>query len=346
MFTSGTTGLPKGVRSTHGTVLAAYRALSDVVGLTSSDRYLIVNPLFHAFGYRAGWLSCVLRGATVLPFARFEVEQLLQTVARELVTVLPGTPTVFQSILDSGHAGDYDLSSLRLSITGATMTSTLLVRRMHEELGFDSVLTGYGLTEHCGVATMCRPGDDFAARTTTSGRVIPGAELRIAAVDGEDADAGGEILVRGYVMAGYHEDARATSAVLGADGWLHTGDIGYLRPDGNLVVVGRLGDMFIVGGFNVYPAEVEALLTSHPAVKDAAVVGVPDRRMGEVGCAFIVPRDQHPPTEDELIAWCRDRLANFKVPRSVRYVSALPRTANGKVRSEELRTLAGRRAAD
>jgi acyl-CoA synthetase (AMP-forming)/AMP-acid ligase II len=225
-------------------------------------------------------------------------------------------------------------------VTGASVVPTELIRRMRDELGFDSVLTAYGLTESCGYATGCRQGDPDEVVSLTSGRAIP--DVEVVVVDGDDkpvpAGEPGEVLVRGYnVMVGYWEDPDATAAAVDSEGWLHTGDVGVLDDAGNLRITDRLKDMYVVGGFNAYPAEVEQVLVRHEGVSEAAVIGVPDDRLGEVGKAYVVPRAGAQPTADELIAWCKERLAGYKVPRTVELVDALPRNATGKVDKKLLR---------
>jgi acyl-CoA synthetase (AMP-forming)/AMP-acid ligase II len=338
MFTSGTTGRPKGVPHTHGQVVRLYDFYSRTLGLRPGDRYLLVNPFFHSFGLLAGVLTCVLRGATALPVRRLDAAAVLELVERERVSGIPGPPTLYATLMnDPGRAGR-DLSSLRLAVTGASVIPTELIRRMRAELGFTDILTAYGLTEATGTVTMCRLGDPDEVVETTSGRAVEGVEVAIEPVGGASDDPTGEILVRGYnVMSGYVDDPAATAKAVDAAGWLHTGDVGFLDGAGNLHITDRLGDMFIVGGFNAYPAEIEQLLTRHPGVSEAAVIGVPDERLGEVGKAFVVARHGAAPTEAELIEWCRTRLANYKVPRSVVLLPELPRAATGKIDKVRLR---------
>ncbi len=343
LFTSGTTGNPKGVMETHGATLRAFQAWSDVVGLREGDRYLIVNPFFHAFGYKAGWLSALMTGATIHPQPVFDVDQVLERVHREQITMLPGPPTLFHTILDHPRRAEYDLSSLRLAVTGAAAIPVELITRMRDELTFETIITGYGLTEASGIATMCRYDDDPETIATTSGRAIPDVEVLVVDERGTEVPRGepGEIVVRGYnVMRGYFDDPEETAAAIDPDGWLHTGDIGVMDERGYIRITDRTKDMFIVGGFNAYPAEIENLMLANDAIAQVAVIGVPDARMGEVGMAFVVPRPGATPTADELIAWCRDTMANFKAPRYVEIVDELPLNATGKVLKFELRELA------
>ncbi|OIK03934.1 FadD3 family acyl-CoA ligase [Streptomyces monashensis] len=340
VYTSGTTGRPKGAMITHGQTLRAYDIWADLAGLRATDRYLIVNPFFHTFGYKAGVIACLTRGATMIPQPVFNVETALANIAAERVSVLPGPPALHQSLLDHPSRDAHDLSALRLVVTGAAVVPLLLVERLRGELGVETVLTAYGLSEASGVVTMCRRGDDPALIASTSGRAIPGTELRVVDASGAPAPTGeaGEILVRGFnVMRGYYGDTGATAETISPDGWLRTGDVGVLDGSGNLRITDRIKDMFIVGGFNAYPAEIEQLLALHPEVREAAVIGVPDARLGEVGKAYVVRRPGSPLTADDLIAWSRREMANYKVPRAVEFVPELPRNASGKVMKGELR---------
>ncbi|MEU2788128.1 FadD3 family acyl-CoA ligase [Streptomyces sp. NPDC007100] len=340
IFTSGTTGLPKGAVITHAQTLRAYAVWSELAGLTADDRYLIVNPFFHTFGYKAGIIACLLRGATMIPQPVFDVPTTLANITAERVTVLPGPPTLHQQLLDHPERTRHHLGTLRLVVTGAAVVPLQLVERLRCDLGVTTVLTAYGLSESSGIVTMCRRDDPPETVAATSGRAIPGTEVRVTDATGRDAPAGtpGEVLVRGYhVMPGYYEDPQATAAVLTPDGWLHTGDVGTLDANGNLRITDRLKDMFIVGGFNAYPAEIEQLLTRHPDVTEAAVIGIPDPRLGEVGKAYAVRRPHSTLTPAELITWARREMANYKVPREIEFVRTLPRNASGKVVKGELR---------
>ena len=254
--------------------------------------------------------------------------------------MLPGPPTVYQSILDHPRVGEFDLSSLRLAVTGAAPVSVELIRRMREELKFETVVTGYGLTEATGIATMCRHDDDPETISKTAGRAIPGTEVRVVDDDNNPMPTGepGEVVIRGYnVMQGFVDDPEATAEAIDAAGFLHTGDVGVLDDAGNLRITDRKKDMFIIGGFNAYPAEIENMISNHPAVSQVSIVGVPDDRMGEVGYAFVVLRPGRTLDADTLIPWCRERMANYKVPRYLKVVDTLPLNASGKVLKYELR---------
>jgi acyl-CoA synthetase (AMP-forming)/AMP-acid ligase II len=288
----------------------------------------MINPYFHTFGLKAGLIASFLRGATMLPVAAFDIDRVVELIEAERITMLPGPPTLYHSLL---AVADKDkLATLRAGVTGAADIPVELVRRIHDELPFQTLMTGYGLTE-AGNVTLSRPGDSFEDVATTAGLPCEDIDVRIA----DD----GEVLARGYgVMQGYLDDPAATAEAIDADGWLHTGDLGAFTATGRLRIVGRKKDMFIVGGFNAYPAEIEGFLLEHPAVAQAAVIGVPDERLGQVGKAFIVVKAGAAAiTSDELIAWSRDRMAGFKVPRFVEFLDELPLNATGKVMKDRLR---------
>ena len=347
IFTSGTTGAPKGAVLSHGASTRSYVTWSQVVGLRPQDRYLVVYPFFHCAGLKSAVLACILTGATIVPCPVFDVPVVMDLVQRERITMLPGPPALYQSLLNADLSG-YDRSTLRLAVTGAASVPVDLVRRMREDLGFASVVTGYGLTETTGTVSMCRHDDPVEVIANTSGRPIPGMEVRVVATDGTDALPGkpGEIWARGYaIMKSYFNAPQATAEVLTEDGWLRTGDVGVLDEAGNLKITDRIKDMFIVGGFNAYPAEIENVMTRHPDIAQASVVGVPDGRLGEVGYAYVIPRIGTKPAEAEIIAWCRGQMANFKVPRHVEIVTALPLNPSGKVLKFELRDRARKAVA-
>ena len=340
IFTSGTTGAPKGAVLTHGASVRTYRTWADCVGLSRNDRYLVVYPFFHTAGLKSGVLACVLTGATIVPFPVFDVASVMTCVAEQRITVLPGPPTVFQSILNHPDFSRFDLTSLRLSVTGAAVVPVEIVRRMREELRFETVVTGYGLTETTGTVSMCRHDDPPETVATTVGRPLPGVAVKVVDESGDELAAGsaGELLVRGFnVMKEYFNDAEATRAAVDGDGWLRTGDIGYIGADGNIRITDRKKDMYITVGFNVYPAEVEWIMVRHPAIGQVALVGLPDERLGEVGEAVVVVRAGQPWDTDDFLRWCRENMANYKVPRSVRVVDALPLNPSGKVMKFRLR---------
>jgi acyl-CoA synthetase (AMP-forming)/AMP-acid ligase II len=344
LFTSGTTGRSKGAMSAHRQTIAVSAAWAEIGGVSSEDRYLVVNPFFHSFGYKIGIVVGLLTGATLYPVATFDVDAVMELIERERITLLPGAPTIFTSLFDAPGRAQRDLSSLRLSITGAAVVPVVLIERMRapapEGLGIDHVYTAFGMTEAV-VVTMCREGDPDDLVANTCGRAIPGVEVRIAAIGTNDqlpTGQEGELLVRGdIVMLGYLDDPAATAEAIDPDGWLHTGDVGRVDEAGNLKITDRLKDMYICGGFNVYPAEVEQALARMDGVADVAVVGVPDARMGEVGKAYVVRRAGSEVTAEDVIAFARERLANYKAPRQVAFVDVLPRNLGGKVLKNALR---------
>jgi acyl-CoA synthetase (AMP-forming)/AMP-acid ligase II len=330
LFTSGTTGRSKGAMSAHRQTIGVARAWAELGGVRQDDRYLVVNPFFHSFGYKIGIVVGLLTGCTLYPVATFDVDETMRLIESERITVFPGAPTLYQSMLNAPSRAERDLSSLRLAVTGAAVVPVVLIERMRDELKIDHVVTAFGMTEAV-VVTMCREGDSAETVATTNGRAIPGMETRIGDTS--------ELLVRGdHVMLGYLDDPEATREAVDEDGWLHTGDVGSLDADGNLRITDRLKDMYISGGFNVYPAEVEQALARLDGVADVAVVGVPDERMGEVGRAYVVRAEGSPLTEADVLAFARERLANFKVPRQVAFTDALPRNLSGKVLKTELRS--------
>ncbi|MEY2430733.1 MAG: HIP---CoA ligase [Acidimicrobiaceae bacterium] len=340
LFTSGTTGAPKGAMLMHSPSIRAYNSWADVVGLREGDRYLIINPFFHAFGLKAGILTCLLKGATIVPHPIFDVPSVMRRVAEEKITMLPGPPAIFQTILNHPELEQSDLSTLRLAVTGAAAIPTEMIIAMREKLGFENVVTGYGLTEAHGIATMCRHDDDPETIAKTSGRAIPDVEVRLVDDDGREVATGepGEVVVRGYnIMKGYLDNVAATAEAIDGDGWLHTGDVAVSDAAGNITITDRKKDMYIVGGFNAYPAEIENIMNRHPGIAQVAIVGVPDQRLGEVGMAFIVPTTGTTIDATEVIAWSGEHMANYKVPRYIEVVDVLPLNASGKVLKFDLR---------
>jgi len=332
IFTSGTTGAPKGAMTTHAQNVQVFESFTDAITMTENDRYLVVNPFFHSFGYKAGWLSCLIKGAAIFPLAVFDPKDVLERIERDKITVMPGAPTIFQTLLAHPDLDKHDISSLRVATTGATTIPVDLIRRMNEDLGIDNVFSAYGLTESTGVVSLCQKGDDFETIATTCGRPLPGTELRLVDDGGEDVGTGeeGEIWVRGFnVMQGYLDNPEATAETITSEGWLKTGDIGTQDAKGYIKITDRKKDMVIVGGFNVYPAEIEKALLQHPAIADVAVTGATDDRLGEVTHAHIVKAEEI--DEAAIIAWCRETMANYKVPRHISFHESLPRNASGKV---------------
>src|SRR5947209_2394144 len=325
--------------TTHAQSLRVFEVWSDIVGLREGDRYLIVNPFFHTFGYKAGILACLMRGATIMPHAVFDAGQVMRRIGEEKISVLPGPPTLYQSILNDPARAELDLSSLRLAVTGAAVVPVELIKRMRDELMFETILTAYGLTESTGTATMCRRDDDAETIANTSGCAIPDTEVKVVDDDGKEVARGepGEIIVKGYnVTQGYFEEPEQTAETI-RDGWLHTGDIGVMDARGYVKITDRKKDMFIVGGFNAYPAEIENELLRHDDIAQVAVVGAPDARLGEIGVAFVVPKPNRSIDPDLIGSWASSQLANYKVPRKVVVIDTLPMNASGKILKYELR---------
>lgn len=344
LFTSGTTGKPKGVLCNHSQNIRVFETWSDIVGLTADDNYLIVNPFFHTFGYKAGWLAALIRGCKILPVLSFDKKAIMEQIQRDKVTVLPGAPSLYQMILADPDFDQYDLSSLRLGVTGAAPVSVQLVNDMWQKLGFETVVTAYGMTESTGVISVCRPEDDAQTISTTSGRAIDGVEVICAdPVTGKEVATGaeGEIRIRGYnVMQGYFEMPEATAETIDADGWMRTGDIGVMDERGYLRITDRLKDMYIMNGENVYPAEVEKVIHAIEGVAQAAVIGVSKPPQGEVGLAFVVPSAGVSLDAEHIKQVCSEHLARYKVPCYVEFIDALPLNASGKVVKPELKKLA------
>lgn len=339
IFTSGTTGAPKGAMTTHGQNVQVFKSFTSAIGMNEDDRYLVVNPFFHSFGYKAGWLACLVVGCAIYPLAVYDPKAVLEQIERDKISVMPGAPTIFQTLLAHPDLNEHDISSLRVATIGATTIPVDLIRRMHEDLGIDDVFSAYGLTESTGVVSLCRRGDDFETIATTCGQPLPGTDLQITDDDGQEVPRGetGEIWVRGFnVMQGYLDNPAATAETITPEGWLKTGDIGVQDARGYIKVTDRKKDMVIVGGFNCYPAEIEKQLLQHPQIADVAVVGMSDERLGEVTHAHIVATGNL--TTEEVTTWCRSQMANYKVPRVVSFHENLPRNASGKILKFQLKS--------
>lgn len=340
--TSGTTGKPKLVMCGHGQNMRTVATWAATNGLNEDDNYLIINPFFHSFGYKAGWLACLLTGATILPVLSFDLDAVLQQIEDDQVSMLPGPPTIYQSILAHPNRDQYNLSSLRIAVTGAAPVPAELVNRMRNEMDFEVVVTAYGMTETSGFVSICRPDDPAEIISGSSGRAMDGIDVKCVDAEGNEVPRGdtGEIWVRGYnVMQGYFGNDDATRETMSADGWLKTGDVGVMDEGGYIDITDRIKDMIISGGFNVYPAEIENSLSSIKGVMQVAVIGVPDERMGEVGKVFIVLEAGASVTADEVAAYCKANMANYKIPRSVEFIDAMPMNASGKILKTELRAL-------
>ncbi|ALD65336.1 hypothetical protein AFL94_17015 [Arthrobacter sp. LS16] len=342
IFTSGTTGRSKGVVSAHRQSLGVSYAWAGHAQISAEDRYLVVSPFSHTFGYKVGILVCLATGAAIYPMATFDLDETVRLLREEKISVIPGAPTIHQSILDHPDFPAAEETNWRLAVLGSAMVPDRLLERLRTEAQVQQLTTAYGLSEAV-VVTMCRPGDSAHTVTTTAGRPTAGFEVRVVDTGGRIVPAGtpGEILVRGEnVMLGYLDDPQATSKAIDADGWLHTGDMGKLNEDGYLSIVDRIKDMFTVGGFNVYPAEVENTIGSLDGVSACAVLPQPDARMGEVAHAVVEVLAGSQLTEQDVITHCRKWLANYKVPRTVEITAQLPRNAAGKILKRNIRPLA------
>jgi len=342
LFTSGTTGKPKGVMCGHEQNIRVVETWADTVGLREDDNYLIINPFFHSFGYKAGWLAALVKGSTIYPVLSFDLDKVMAQIGDDKISMLPGPPTIYQSLLAHPKRDQYDLSSLRLAVTGAAAVPVELVRKMRSELGFKTVVTAYGLTESCGFVSICRAEDDAEIIANTSGRAMEGVEVKCVDGQGKEVATGepGEIWVRGYnIMQGYFNNEEETKKSITDDGWFKTGDVGVMDAAGYLRITDRIKDMYISGGFNVYPAEIENALAQIDDVVQSAIIGMEDERMGEVGHAFIVKKVGSTLTEEDIIKWCKSHLSNYKVPRKVTFLDAMPINAAGKILKTDLRTL-------
>jgi acyl-CoA synthetase (AMP-forming)/AMP-acid ligase II len=339
-YTSGTTGRPRGAMLRQGPMLATAATWCDVVGMRQGDVYPVTYPLSHVGGFKTGLLTTLTARATAVLIPVITAESVVAAINDRGATVFNGPPPVLRSVLAAARDGQLPAGTrIREVITGSAIVPPQLVRELAAELGVANVIIAYGLTEATGVCTMTRRGDSIDLVCETLGAPIEGVQVRIdpSAGPAGAGRAAGEIEVRGpNVMVGYLEDQASTAQVT-HDGWLRTGDIGWIGEDGYVRIAGRAKDMVIVGGFNVYPAEIEHVIADHPAVSEAAVVGVPDERLGEVTVAYVVAAGQAAVAPGEVIEWCRERLANFKVPRKVWIVPSLPRGSVGKVAKPELR---------
>jgi fatty-acyl-CoA synthase len=344
-YTSGTTGRPKGATLTHRNILNNARAVAQILGYTARDRVCIPLPLYHCFGMGVGNLGCIGVGACmVYPAPVFDALSTLQAIQNERCTSVYGVPTMFIAQLEHPSFPNFDLRSLRTGLMGGSPCPIETMRQVVSRMHLDEICIVYGMTETSPVTFMSRPDDSLERRVSTVGKLMPYIEAKIVdPVTGDPVPPGapGEICTRGYaLMRGYWEDPAATSAAIDAEGFMHTGDLGTLDDEGYLNIVGRITDMVIRGGENVYPREVEEVIFQHPAVTSAQVVGVPDARMGEELMAWIIPREGSTVSEDEIRAFCRERLAHFKTPRYVKVVKSFPLTVTGKVQKFRLREMA------
>jgi len=344
-YTSGTTGSPKGATLTHHNILNNALLLSGILGYTEADRVCIPVPLYHTFGMVIGNLACTVSGACIVyPEAAFDPLATLGAMAAERCTSIYGVPTMFIAELDSPRFSEFDLSSLRTGIMAGSPCPIEVMRRVGSEMGIDEMTIAFGMTETSPVSTMVRPDDTLEHRCETVGQAMPHTEIKIVDPVSERTVArgeSGEFRTRGYlVMSSYWNEPERTAEAIDSAGWMHTGDLAIMDEEGYVRIVGRIKDMIIRGGENVYPREVEEFLYGHPAVADVQVVGVPDERLGEAVMAWVIPRENATIDEDELREYCRGKIANYKVPRYVATCSEFPMTVTGKIQKHKLRTRA------
>ena len=349
-FTSGTTGTPKGATLTHCNILNNGYLTGEGMKLSHRDRLCIPVPLYHCFGMVLGNLACMTHGcAAIYPDASFDPVTTLQAVQDEKCTALHGVPTMFITELDHPQFSNFDLSTLRTGVMAGAPCPVEVMKRVINDMHMEDILIGYGQTELSPINNMTLPNDSLEKRTETVGRAVPWVEIRIVDENGIVVDIGGkgEICTRGYsVMRGYWNDEERTRETIDDAGWLHSGDLGIMDTEGYVRVVGRIKDMVIRGGENIYPREVEEFLYTHPDIAEVQVFGVPDARLGEEVCAWVQLQPGTTMSEDELKNYCRDQITHFKIPRYVRFVEEFPMTVTGKMqkfvmREEMSKELAG-----
>ncbi|MGZ5403637.1 MAG: AMP-binding protein, partial [Nocardioides sp.] len=342
-YTSGTTGRPKGATLSHRNILNNGFFTTELIAFTEADRLCIPVPFYHCFGMVMGNLGCTTHGATmVIPAPGFDPEITLRTVEQERCTAVYGVPTMFIAIQNHPDFASFDLSSLRTGVMAGSICPVEVMTRCIEEMNMAEVSICYGMTETSPVSTQTRADDDLDRRTATIGRVHPHVEVKVVdPMTGETVERGapGELCTRGYsVMLGYWDDPEKTREAIDDEGWMHTGDLAEMRDDGYCTIVGRIKDMVIRGGENVYPREIEEFLYTHPDVEDVQVVGVPDDRYGEELCAWIRLRSGAVPLDvDAVRAFAAGKLAHYKIPRYVLVVDEFPMTVTGKIRKVEMR---------
>jgi fatty-acyl-CoA synthase len=341
-YTSGTTGTPKGVVLTHLNLVNNARFIGQYMRLSEEDRICIPVPLFHCFGCVIGTMTAMVTGASViLPSPTFNAKATLEAIAQERATAIYGVPAMFIAELQECEETRFDLTSLRTGVMAGAPCPVEVMKRVVSVMHCSELVVGYGQTESTPIITMSRVDDDVEVRCTTVGCALPETEVRIADRDtGQTLPVGeqGELLARGYmVMKEYDGEPEATRQAVDAEGWLHTGDLAVMRPDNYFRITGRAKDLIIRGGENVYPREVEEFLYSHPKISDVQVIGLPDERLGETVLAWIRLKPGVSADEEEIRAYCRDRLAYFKTPQFIRFVDEFPMTLSGKVQKFKIR---------
>ena len=340
-FTSGTTGNPKGATLSHHNILNNGFFVGEAIGLSEADRLCIPVPLYHCFGMVMGNLGCLTHGATMIyPSDAFEPLAALETLAEERCTAMYGVPTMFIAVLDHPRFGEFDLTTLRTGIMAGSPCPTEVMKRVVDKMHMGEVTIAYGMTETSPVSFQSGRDDPLERRVSTVGRVQPHCEVKIVDTDGGIVPRGtpGELCTRGYsVMLGYWGDEAKTAEAIDAAGWMHTGDIATIDEAGYCNIVGRIKDMVIRGGENIYPREIEEFLYRHPKIVDVQVVGVPDEKYGEVLCAWIILREGESLTEDEVRAFCQGQIAHYKIPAYIRFTDSFPMTVTGKIQKFQIR---------
>ena len=346
-YTSGTTGFPKGATLSHHNILNNGFFVGEGCGYTAADRICVPVPLYHCFGMVMGNLGALTHGAAVVyPDVAFDAKATLEAIQAERCTSLYGVPTMFIAQLQHADFAGYDLSSLRTGIMAGSPCPVEVMKETIERMHLKDVTICYGMTETSPVSFQSGKADDLEHRTATVGAVHPHVECKIIDPDtGRAVPRGtpGELLSRGYlVMLGYWGDELATSAAIDSAGWMHTGDLAVMRDDGYVNIIGRIKDMVIRGGENIFPREIEEFLYRHPKIQDVQIVGVPDQRYGEELCAWVKLKDGHTATEEEIRAFCKGQIATFKIPRYIRFSEGFPMTVTGKIRKIEMREVSVR----
>jgi len=340
-FTSGTTGLPKGATLTHHNILNNGFFVAETQHFTENDRLCIPVPLYHCFGMVMGVLGVITHGSCMIfPNEAFDPVSVLETVAAEKCTALYGVPTMFIAMLELPDFASYDLSTLRTGVMAGSSCPADVMKRVIGEMNMSEVTICYGMTETSPVSMQTKHDDAFEKRVSTVGQIHPFVEIKIIDEDGRVLPRGqqGEFLTRGYsVMLGYWGDDAATSSSIDANGWMHTGDLAVMDVEGYVDVTGRLKDMIIRGGENIYPREVEEFLYTHPAIRDVQIFGIPDQKFGEEVCAWIQLKDGVEASAQDITDFCKGQIAHFKVPRHIRFVSEYPMTVTGKIQKFEMR---------
>lgn len=344
MYTSGTTGFPKGVMLTHNNLIGNASSLAECLNFSNQDRLCIPVPFFHCFGCVLGTMTCVVSGATMIPVMVFNPIKVLEAIQQERCTAVHGVPTMFIMELEELEKGKYDTSSLRTGIMAGSPCPIEVMKKVVDQMGMREITITYGQTEASPGITMTRTDDPLELRVTTVGRALPNVEVKIVDPEtGKEVPRGvqGELCSRGYnTMKGYYKMPEATAAAIDKDGWLHTADLAVMDDNGYCKITGRLKDMIIRGGENIYPREIEEFLYTHPKIKDVQVVGVPSKKYGEEVMAFIQLNPEQISTEEEIKDFCRGKIARYKIPKYVAFIESYPTTASGKIQKYKLRELA------